>query len=73
MQWGAFIAVELQLFLALPILVIIYRWHKITGLVLISLLGISGSITAGTVIWYYNFMPAYLFTFDIDVVSAYGI
>jgi hypothetical protein len=74
MTWGAFICIDLQLFLGiLPLTFFIYRCNKTAAIVFLVVLVIIGTIITGFMIWYYKLLPGYLFTFDTDMIQAYGI
>jgi hypothetical protein len=72
MFWGSYINVQLQLFIALPIIVLIYRCHSPSAIILLIFLTIGGSLTCGMIIWLQDFMPSYMYIFDIKAVTQYG-
>jgi hypothetical protein len=67
MQWGQFIATEMQLFMILPIILLIYQCHTSTGIFILIMLIILGSVTTGMVMLLQDFLPAYLWPFDSKV------
>ena len=72
MQWGQFIAADMQLFMVLPIILMIYQCHTSSGIFLLIILIILGAVTTGIVILLQDFLPAYLWPFDSKVLSQYA-
>ena len=71
--WGSYVAVEVQLFIFLPFIMIIYRYSKMTAVIILLILMLLGSAICGYVLWLYDIVPGYLYSMDVDVISAYGI
>jgi hypothetical protein len=55
MQWGQFIAADMQLFIALPVILLIYQCHTSTGIFVLIMLIILGAVTTGMVILLQDF------------------
>lgn len=71
MQWGQFIAADMQLFMLLPIILLIYQCHTSTGIFILIMFIILGAVTTGIVILLQDFLPAYLWPFDTKISSQY--
>ena len=72
MIWTTYISIELQLFLVLPLLVLIYRLHKITAIIILIMVIVAGICIDGCMIWYLNMIPGYLFALDANTLILYG-
>ena len=72
MIWTTYISIELQLFLVLPLLVLIYRLHKITAIIILIMVIVAGICIDGFMIWYLNMIPGYLFALDANTFILYG-
>lgn len=72
MPWAQFIAADIQLFIGLPIIMVIYQCHNSTAIFMLILLIVMGAVTTGVVILLQGFLPAYLWPMDIKVPSKYA-
>ena len=73
MTWGFFVSVELQLFIFLPLIILMYRFYKYVAVALLCILTLGGAALSGFIIWYNNFIPGYLVAFDGDTINQYVI
>jgi hypothetical protein len=64
MGWVSYIALELQLFLVLPLFYVLYRCHKKTAVFILMLMIVLGLGMNGFLIWHSDILPGYLFAFD---------
>ena len=73
MFWGSYVSVLLQLFIIIPLIVILYKFNKKLAYIFVYLLLFSGTTICIFVIYTNNFIPGYLYIFDITVFDEYGI
>ena len=72
MPWGQFIAADMQLFIGLPIILLIYQCHNSTAIFMLIIFIILGSVTTGIVILLQEFLPAYLWPMDQNIILNYA-
>ncbi len=73
MLWGSYVAVEIQLFILLPIILLLYRIRPWIAYSIFTALFVGGTLACAYVIYIYAILPGYLFPIDYQVGTVYGI
>ena len=73
MLWGTYVTLLVQLFLLIPIFVLLYKCSKRLVYSLLFVMVLGGASVCFYVIYTFEFIPGYLYIFDIEVVDAYAI
>lgn len=72
MTWGSYVCVELQLFLALPFLLLTYKLRPWITYTIFLLLFVVGTGCCGYILFSNKILPGYLFPFDYEINYLYG-
>jgi hypothetical protein len=72
MPWGQFIAIDMQMFLFLPVILLIYQYSKGIAIFLLTVSIICGAVASGLIKWLNNFLPGYLWPLDTKVIQEYA-
>ena len=64
MIWGSYVCLEIQLFMLLPVILLIHNYYPRIGSTILLSLFVGGTLICIYVIYFYEILPGYLFPMD---------